>query len=314
MTVLVVRALGLGDLLTAFPALRGVRRAFPHDRVVLATPASLAPLARLSGAVDDILDASPLAPLTWRGAPPDVAINLHGRGPESHRLLLALAPSRLIAFEHSAVPESAGAPAWRADEHEVTRWCRLLGEFGIAADPADLDIDMPPGAAPAEAVGATIVHPGAAHPARRWPAHRWIEVASAERRRGCPVIITGGRDERDLARAIADGAGLPPHAVLAGRTDVLDLVRLVKVAGRVVSADTGVAHLATALRTPSVVLFGPTAPERWGPPPSRPWHRVLWAGTTGVPNGRDVDAGLLRIRPEQVIAALAELPAFRAAA
>jgi ADP-heptose:LPS heptosyltransferase len=71
-----------------------------------------------------------------------------------------------------------------------------------------------------------------------------------------------------------------------------------------VCGDTGVAHLATALGTPSVVLFGPTAPERWGPPVDRVRHSVVWAGTTGLPNAARVDAGLLRIRPETVIEAL----------
>jgi ADP-heptose:LPS heptosyltransferase len=314
MTIAVLRALGLGDLLTAFPALRGIRRAFPHARLVLATPAPLAPLAKLSGAVDEILDAAPLTPLASRDERPHIAVNLHGRGPESHRVLLALKPSRLIAFAHAAVAESAGGPVWRAEEHEVARWCRLLREEGIDADPEDLDLDVPEGPVPSEAVGATIVHPGAAHPARRWPAHRWVAVATAERHHGRAVIVTGGPNERDLARAIADAAGLPPRAVLAGCTDVLGLARLVKVAGRVVCGDTGIAHLATAVRTPSVVLFGPTAPQRWGPPPSRPWHRVLWAGTSGAPNGTRVDPGLLRIRPDQVIAALAELPPLEAAA
>ena len=72
--------------------------------------------------------------------------------------------------------------------------------------------------------------------------------------------------------------------------------------------DTGVAHLATALRTPSVVLFGPTSPALWGPPPDRPWHRALWAGTSGDPHGQRPDPGLLAIGVDQVTEALADLP------
>jgi ADP-heptose:LPS heptosyltransferase len=83
----------------------------------------------------------------------------------------------------------------------------------------------------------------------------------------------------------------------------------VAAAACVVCGDTGVAHLATALRTPSVVLFGPTPPAAWGPPPERPWHRVLWAGGTGDPHADVPDAGLLAIEPADVLAALATLPA-----
>jgi ADP-heptose:LPS heptosyltransferase len=294
--VLAYRALGLGDFLTGVPALRGLRRAFPDHRVVLAAPAAIAPLAALSGAVDTVADVAPLAPLPPELHGADVAVNLHGRGPQSHRVLRAARPRRLIAF---------GAD-WRADEHEVARWCRLLRGAGIPADPADLDLPAPPVASPAAARGATLIHPGAADAARRWPAERWAEVARAERAAGRPVVLTAGPGEEALAAGIARAARLPGGAVLRG--GLLELAAAVAAAGRVACGDTGVAHLATALRTPSVVLFGPTPPALWGPPPDRPWHRALWAGTTGDPHADAPDPGLLAIAPGEVMAALAVLP------
>jgi ADP-heptose:LPS heptosyltransferase len=65
-----------------------------------------------------------------------------------------------------------------------------------------------------------------------------------------------------------------------------------------------VAHLATALGTPSLVLFGPTDPAEWGPPPERARHQVLWAGRRGDPHGLRPDPGLLEIAPEDVLEAL----------
>ncbi len=304
--IVTLRALGLGDLLTAVPALRALRRAFPHHRHVLAMPIALAPLARLAAAVDEVADAAPLAPLDRRLHGADVLVNLHGRGPQSHRVALAAQPGRLIAFAHDEVPATHDGPRWRAGEHERERWCRLLREAGIPADPTDVRLVPPPAAPPPAAVGATLLHPGAAAPARRWPAPRWVALARAERRRGRDVVVTGSAPEAELAREIAQAAGLPPVAVLAGRTDVEHLAAAVAAAGRVVSGDTGIAHLAVAFGTPSLTLFGPVAPSEWGPPRVRR-HRVLWRGRRGDPHASWLDPGLAAISCAEALQELERL-------
>jgi ADP-heptose:LPS heptosyltransferase len=304
--VLVLRALGLGDLLTGVPALRALRRHFPEHHLQLAAPRVLEPLARLTGAVDEVVDTAPLAPVDPMVEGADWAVNLHGRGPESIRLLAATRPERLLTFRHPEAPASVGGPAWRDDEHEVIRWCRLVAHNGIPADPFDLLVAAPVGGAPPELAGATVIHPGAASASRRWPPDRWARVARTERLLGRRVLVTGSNGEVDLARAVADGAGLDPEDVLAGRTDLWTLAAVIATAARVVCGDTGVAHLATAFGTPSVVLFGPTAPGRWGPPTGP--HRVLWRGREGDPHGDEVDPGLLGIEVGEVLAALADLP------
>jgi ADP-heptose:LPS heptosyltransferase len=310
-SVSVLRALGLGDLLTVVPALRALAEALPRRRLVLATPASLAPLVALMGPVArriELVDAHGLdvVPAGLRGA--RTGLNLHGSGPESHRLLLGAGVRRLVAFRHPDVPESAAGPDWHEGEHEVERWCRLLGAAGIDADPRRLGVEPPAEAARHPLRGVTIVHPGATSPARRWPAERFATVARAERAAGRRVVVTGGPDEAVLAHRVAAAAGLPSSAVLAGRTDIGAMAALVAAAGRVVCGDTGVAHLATALATPSVLVFGPTSPAVWGPPPARrDRHRVVWSGWTGNPHGRAPDEGLLRIAPERVIQELAAL-------
>jgi ADP-heptose:LPS heptosyltransferase len=304
----VLRPLGLGDFLTGVPAYRAIARAFAGHRIVLAAPSELEPLAALSGCFDRLVPTRPLVSLAPELHGADIAIDLHGRGPASHRVLLAAEPRRLVAFRNAEVPQSADGAVWRPDEHEVERWCRMLAHAGIAADPADLALPVPDCAVPGFVHGATLLHPSAASEARRWPVERWIAVARAERGAGRTVIVTGGPGDRERAARIAAGAGLSAATVFAGRTGLRELAALVAAAGRVVCGDTGVAHLATAYDTPSVVLFGPISPALWGPP-RRPHFRALWAGRSGDPHGSTVDPGLLEIGVEQVAAELASLAA-----
>jgi ADP-heptose:LPS heptosyltransferase len=260
--LLVLRALGLGDFLTGVPALRALRRAFPSHDIVLACPPSLSPLVATASAVDRVLSTSGLEPLQWQGPSPELAVNLHGRGPQSHRVLQKVAPQRLVAFGSASAGHQG--PKWRSEEHEVTRWCRMVEEsLGIPADPGELLLPRP--LHPQHATTSSIVlHPGAAFPSRRWPVERFAEVARWAIAENRSVLVTGGSDEVGIASDVQRLAGLPPESVIAGRTNLMELANVVASASLVVCGDTGVAHLATAFATPSVVLFGPMSPEQWG--------------------------------------------------
>jgi ADP-heptose:LPS heptosyltransferase len=300
--ILVLRALGVGDLAAGVPALRALRAAFPDRTLALAAPAWLTPLIELIGGVDRIVATEGLAAPPAVPAP-ELAVNLHGSGPESHRLLQALGPARMWAFANADAGHLDG-PTWAEEEHEVRRWCRLLSHYDVRADPADLSLAVP---AADVARRVTIVHPGAKSPARRWP--HFAAVARALAERGHDVVVTGSAGERELALAVARDAGLPPAAVLAGDTGLDELAALVARARLVVSGDTGIAHLATAYRTPSVVLFGPVPPRRWGPPPDRAYHRAIWHGTRaerGDTRDPGVHPALLRVSVDEVLAAAGE--------
>ncbi|MFH9468925.1 glycosyltransferase family 9 protein [Streptomyces clavifer] len=305
--VLILRALGLGDLLAAVPALRGVRRAFPDHEIVLATPSPLRDAALATEAVDAILPASAprrgVPELTgWQGAPPDIAIDLHGNGPESHGALAALGPRRILSYS-CPLPGVNAPPVWRSEDHERDRWCRLLKAYGIEADPRDLVLPSP--SVPSSAPGAVVVHPGAEAAARRWPAGRYATVIGAVLATGRPVVVTGGPGEEALTTAVADAAGLDADDVRSGGLPFAELSALVAGAACLLSGDTGLAHLAVAHGTPSVTLFGPVAPRLWGPPPDDPRHTALWCpGPPGDPHGAVTDPSLLRIGAGEVIASV----------
>lgn len=305
--ILALRALGLGDLLTAVPALRALRRAFDGERLVLAAPENLRDIVELIDAVDELLPTAGLGELSWPGEPPRLAVNLHGRGPESIHDLLAQDPLELITHRHPDFPGVDG-PEWAAETHEVDRWCRLLEAARIPADRTDLALPPPPG--PGPAAGAVMIHPGAASAARRWPPDRYARVAralSGSHR----VVVTGSARETPLVREVAEAAGLPGEAVLAGG-GLAELAATVAEARLVICGDTGAGHLATAYGTPSVLLFGPTPPRLWGPPPEARRHTVLWVGDVGDPHGEAPDPGLLLLREERVLAAAEDLLATSA--
>ncbi|WP_153504490.1 glycosyltransferase family 9 protein [Cumulibacter manganitolerans] len=298
--ILVLRAIGLGDALTSVAALRGIRHGWPHQRIVLAAPASTGQWLASKGLVDRVLPTTGLDPLPQLPGG-HLAINLHGRGPQSHRVLAAGNPRELIAF---------GCPAsghegieWRPEEHEVHRWCRLVNENGGSCGPRDLRLRLPADPGPAAVV---VLHPGAAAAARRWPASRWRELARRLSDEGRRVVVTGSAAEAELADSVA--RGLPGVTSVAGRTSLPELADLVRDAAVVVSADTGIAHLATAYGVRSVVLYGPVSPSLWGPIIDLDRHTVLWHGTEdsppGDPHGTECDPLLARLDVEEVAAAV----------
>ena len=300
--VLVLRALGLGDALTAVPALRGLRGMYPGCPVLLAGRPVVSGwlceqgLADGVRPVEDLDDEPPGAELGSH-----YAVDLHGRGPQSHRLLEAGRPDDLIAFECAAAGHH-GRTRWRSDEHEVARWCRLLNDAGGNCDPADLRLDPPRRGMVRGSY--LVIHPGAASRARRWPVDRWAAVALFFDQQGIEVLVTGGPDERLASRAVADAGGTD----LGGRLDLADLAAVVAGARLVLSGDTGIAHLATAYATPSVTLFGPTPPAYWGPSIDPHLHTVLYAGSQpGDPHADQVDPALLRITAAQVVTAARQL-------
>ncbi len=159
------------------------------------------------------------------------------------------------------------------DDHVVARALALAGAVGLRPDAPAFPLAVPDSAAPAAARAAldlgardpfVILNPGAAWPNKRWPPDRFGAVAAAmARRRGLRSAVLWGPGEAELASAVvAASAGA---AAAAPPTTLGDLVALLAAARLVVSGDTGPLHLAAALGTPVVGIYGPTRAARNGP-------------------------------------------------
>ena len=171
--LLVLRALQLGDLLVAVPALHALSRAYPNHRRLYAAPSWLGEAVELVGGFELLTAEGLNEPLALKPGSVDVAVNLHGRGPESQSRIEALLANRVIA--HEAGAGAGSGPAWVEGIHQRERWTRLLQWHGIDADAEDLRLAAPAVATPQP--GATVVHVGAAYGSRLWPAGRFAEVA-----------------------------------------------------------------------------------------------------------------------------------------
>jgi ADP-heptose:LPS heptosyltransferase len=301
--LLALRALKLGDLLVAVPALHGIRRACPDHRLVLAVPQWLEPIVDLVGGVDALLPTPGLDdPLPLPPGRVDIAVNLHGNGAESRSLLERLVPRRRVGHRSPAWD----GPEWQDGILERERWARLVTAHGMPADPEDVALLAPP--RPSVAPGCVVVHVGAFYGSRQWPVDRFAQVVRELTAAGERVILTGSQSERARALETAGQAGLTDDAVQAGVLGLGEFAALVAEARLVVTADTGAAHLASAYVRPSVVIFGPAPPEEWGPPASGP-HIVLTDASLrrGDAFGSEPDPALLAVTPADVMGAVAQL-------
>lgn len=295
-TAVVLRAIGLGDMITGLPAMALLRRSLPNHHIVAALPHRFAAIVLATALVDTVVPTDDLGPLPGAPYAPELAVDLHGNGRASRQPLLDLAPRRLLAYPISA--------AWDPGEHEVARWCRLVAGDLSSGPPFPSVAGLLPRLPPAAGLppGFTVVHPGASAGARRWPLDRYAELIIELSRGGHQVVVTGTGPESALVHRLTGRTGALPLLDLP----VQQLLGSVAAARLVISGDTGVAHAAAAYQRPSVTLFGPVSPALWGPP-DHPRHQVVYPrrpdDRPGDPHADRPDPVLLRIGVSDVLTA-----------
>jgi ADP-heptose:LPS heptosyltransferase len=306
--VAVFRALHLGDMLCAVPALRALRAALPAARIVLVgLPWAREWTKRYPHYIDDFLvfpgypglpeqswQASAVTAFLRRAQAQrfDLAIQMHGDGRLTNPLLMLLGARTSAGFFQPGdyCPDAARFLVYPQDEPEPRRLLHLLTFLGAPSRGEAFEFPLTPtdeqaARALREAAGLSTaddyvcLHPGARASARRWGAEHFAAVGDALAATGLRVLLTGSEAEGTLTAAVVE-AMRAPAVDLAGQTDLGALGALLRDARLLVCNDTGVSHLASALDVPSVVVFSGSDPGRWAPL-DRQRHRVVAAFKAG---------------------------------
>jgi lipopolysaccharide heptosyltransferase I len=292
MRILLVRLGALGDIVHAIPVAAALRRAYPDARIDWLVSArhrellDLVPVVNARIATNDRATGGPgslvaIARLL-RQSRYDLVFDMQGLIKSAVLARSAGAP-RVIGFARRYLreplarvfytdtydPGRGGMFAPDETRHVVEINLGLLSVIGVTAGRAEFPIEQRDGPVFDEIRDKTggsyaLLNPGAAWPNKRWPPARLGAVATAIRdRQRLPSVVLWGPGERELAEAVVNHAS--GAALLAPQTAIADIVSLARHARLMVSGDTGPTHIASAVGTPVVGIYGPTRPERNGP-------------------------------------------------
>jgi len=298
---------GVGDLLCAVPALRALRAAYPGARVtLLGLPTSRWFVHRYPDLVDDLLEVEGVAGLPEvvpdeaaarcfrhraRARHFDAILQLHGSGVVTNDLVATLGAGQVVTADPY--------PTWA---HEIDRLLAVAAASGALPVTRELDLPMTAAERRVAAQLARRAHrgraplvclqPGASRPSRRWSATAFAAVADHVAAHGCAVALTGSPGDHHQAQVVLDAMDAEA-CDLVGQTGLGELAALFAGAQLVVSNDSGAAHVAAAVRAPSVMASGSDEPWRWAPL-DHARHLTVTGPAGGWPSLDDVVAAVDR--------------------
>jgi len=291
-SVLVVRLRSIGDTVLATPSLHALRRFLPGAQIDVLLESWVAPVLEGFDAVDNIItvergSATARARVVkrLRAAHYDVAYNLHG-GTTATLLTRASGARHRVgysSYQYSRLFNHTAPPATRiwgqAKTHSVEQQLALLGWTGVpvsdrpatrlaVTEKASLSVSERLRAVGVdEARPVALIHPAAAFDTKQWAVENFARVIENLSARGFECVAIYAPNESQVVAALIENS----KARLTAFTD-LRLPEVTALAGRArlfVGNDSGIAHIAAAVRTPSVVIFGSSNVAHW-----RPWTQA----------------------------------------
>ena len=313
MNILIVKLSAIGDVIHTLPALNAIRKRYPDARITWLVEEDAAPLVKGHTALDRVLVSKRKRWL--KGIPGPSCVNnmkevyrflkelrdtrydliIDFQGLLKSGILIALCRGRrkigygrgMEHMECSYVFLNERVPPVDMDNHALMRGMMLLDAIGIPSN--EMEYNLPVQDQDRTALDALLMRHGiresgllvAINPVAKWETKLWSDVKFAKladsliQQYAASVVFTGGGEDRGTVQGIIS-AMEAKAANLAGETTLRTLAALYEKTGFLVSTDTGPMHIAAAMGTPVIALFGPTAPWRTGP--FGPDHQVIRVG------------------------------------
>jgi ADP-heptose:LPS heptosyltransferase len=289
--IVVLRALVVGDLLCAVPAFRALRAAFPTAKIALiGLPWAQEFVQRFSRYFDEFIEFPGYPGLPERNFNAtefphfiegvrserfDLALQMQGSGSYVNGLMELFEAGLLAGFHPVGENPPVGIFApYPEGTHEIRRNLQVIELLGLPLQGEHLEwplanedfqaLDAIPEAAELALNPYVCVHAGSRYLSRRWHPERFAQVADAIQEMGHRIVLTGSAGEAELV-AHVESLMQSPALNLAGKTSLPALGALLSRAGLLITNDTGVSHLAAALRLRSVVIVTGSDPARWAP-------------------------------------------------
>jgi ADP-heptose:LPS heptosyltransferase len=308
----IFRALYLGDMLCIIPAVRAVRAAYPKAEITLiGLPWQKDFAKRFRFYFDHFVEfpgwpGLPEQPVDLKTLPGfiakmqeqkfDLVLQMQGNGAITNNMCMLWDAKKVCGLrkENDYCPDENLFPVSGDDEHEVLRFLKLTDALHLTRQGVDLEFPFAEEEIKAFAQlkhrlqlpdSYVCVHPGARDPRRRWAAENFAYTASCLAAEGYAVVLTGSEDERSLLKEVKNLIQYPVIDTVdtLGNLSLGELATLIGHSSLLVSNDTGVSHIAAALRIPSVVIFSSFSNiTRWAPL-DRVRHKIVPAEQAGHP-------------------------------
>jgi lipopolysaccharide heptosyltransferase II len=312
-SIVVIKPCCLGDLIMTTPLLEVLRRNYPEANITYVAGTWSKAIVEHQPLVDTVIDSGTVGiPGRYRLNEYFALARLLRRQHFDLAFVLDRSPLMTLLPWLAGVPRRVGpdslgrgfsltnrVPLSTSPEHlqhQAEIYLELARAFGLAVDAPRMHFVTTPeerrAVAPDDRVRVAVFPGGGSNPgmeltSKRWPLDRYGEIVRRlVHERDAHVLLIGGADDQALTSALLDGLEVPDGMVtdLAGKTSFGELAAYIEACALFIGNDSSPMHLAAALGTPVIAIFGPTSPQEYGPYPlDDADHIALWHNPKGRP-------------------------------